>query len=96
MARPTDTEETTMSYEFQGIGYSTSETALRAVASAWIYGGMERAYPETLATDPAALVAECVESWGLADLLAKWGADQADLAEAMASIIRIARASEEG
>jgi hypothetical protein len=53
-------------------------------------------YPETLATAPAALAAECVAGWGLADLLAEWGADADALADAMASIIRIARGSEEG
>jgi hypothetical protein len=79
-------------YAFQDISYSTSETALRAVASAWIYGGMERPYPETLATAPAALAAECIDGWGLADLLAEWGADAAGLADAMASVLADARA----
>jgi hypothetical protein len=83
-------------YEFQGTSYSTVEDALVAVATAWIYGGMERPYPETLDEAPEHLAAECIEGWGLADLLAEWGAGQADLADAMASIIRIARASEEG
>jgi hypothetical protein len=86
----------TMSYQFEGTSYATRDTALRAVASAWIYGGMERPYPETLATAPAALASECVAGWGLADLLAEWGADADALADAMASIIRIARGSEEG
>jgi hypothetical protein len=81
-----------MSYQFEGTSYSTVEGALVAVATAWIYGGRERPYPETLATAPAALVAECVESWGLADLLAEWGADAADLADAMASVLAAARA----
>jgi hypothetical protein len=49
-------------------------------------------YPETLATAPAALAAECIEGWGLADLLAEWNADAADLAEAMASVLAAARA----
>jgi hypothetical protein len=80
-----------MSYQFEGTSYATRDTALRAVASAWIYAGMERPYPETLATAPAALAAECVAGWGLADLLAKWGADQADLADAMASVLAAAR-----
>jgi hypothetical protein len=79
-----------MSYQFEGTSYATRNTALRAVASAWIYGGMERPYPETLATAPAALASECVAGWGLADLLAEWGADQADLAEAMADVLAAA------
>jgi hypothetical protein len=81
-----------MSYEFQGTSYATSETALRAVASAWIYGGMERPYPETLATAPAALAAESIEEWDLGDLLAEWGADAADLADAMADVLAAASA----
>jgi hypothetical protein len=79
-----------MGYTFQGISYSTGETALRAIASAWIYGGMRRPFPETLAEEPASLAAECIEGWGLADLLATWQADQADLADAMASVLRAA------
>jgi hypothetical protein len=81
-----------MSYQFEGTSYATRNTALRAVASAWIYGGMERPYPETLATAPAALASECVKQWDLADLLAEWGADAEALADAMASVLAAARA----
>jgi hypothetical protein len=81
-----------MSYQFEGTSYATRNTALRAVASAWIYGGMERPYPETLATAPAALAAKCIEEWDLGDLLAEWGADADALADAMASVLAAARA----
>jgi hypothetical protein len=81
----------TMSYQFEGTSYATRDTALQAVADAWIYGGMARPYPETLATAPAALAAECIEEWDLADLLAEWGADAEALADAMASVLAAAR-----
>jgi hypothetical protein len=80
-----------MAYEFQGISYSSSRDALKAIATAWVYGGMERPYPETLATPPAALAAECIEGWGLADLLAEWGEDAEALAGAMARVLANAR-----
>jgi hypothetical protein len=51
-----------------------------------------RALVASIDEEPASLAAECIRWWGLADLLAKWGADQADLADAMASVLAAARA----
>jgi hypothetical protein len=79
-----------MGYTFQGISYSTGETALRAIASAWIYGGMRRPFPETLAEEPASLAAECIEGWGLEELLAQWGETHETFTEAMAGVLRAA------
>jgi hypothetical protein len=81
-----------MSYKFQGTSYATKWGALRAVADAWIYAGMACPYPETLDEAPEHLAAECIEGWGLQDLLADWDADATALADAMASILRVARA----
>jgi hypothetical protein len=79
-------------YEFQSGLYDTREAALRGIASAWIYAGMDRPYPETLDEEPASLAAECIEGWGLGELLAKWNADTAALADAMADVLAAARA----
>jgi hypothetical protein len=81
-----------MSYEFQGISYSTVEDALAAIATAWIHGGMARPYAEALDEAPEDLAAECIEGWGLGELLAKWGADAEALADAMEIVIEAARA----
>lgn len=79
------------SYEFGGGLYRTSTEALRAVADAWIYGGMTRPYPETLAADPTDLARECVAEWGLANTLAEWGEDEAGLTTAMAHAVQQAQ-----
>jgi hypothetical protein len=92
MARTRDREERTMSYEFQGISYSTVEDALAAVATAWIYGGRERPYPETLDEAPEDLAANCIEEWHLGELLAEWCECAAALADAMEIVIEAARA----
>jgi hypothetical protein len=76
-----------MAYEFQGVSYTTSRDALKALATAWIYGGMARPYPETLATAPEDLAAECVAAWNLGEQIAEWGADADALADAMASVL---------
>jgi hypothetical protein len=81
-----------MSYTFHLISYPTRAAALEAVAQAWIYGGMERPYPETLEEAPAQLAAECVAEWDLRDRLAEWGADEAALAAAMARVVAAASA----
>jgi hypothetical protein len=83
-----------MSYKFQGASYATKWGALRAVADAWIYAGMDRPYPETLDEEPASLAAECIKGWGLGELLAKWGADAEALADAMARALESARADD--
>jgi hypothetical protein len=82
-----------MTYEFQGSSYTTRSAALEAVATAWIYGGMERPYPETLATPPAALAAECIAEWNLGEQIAEWGEDAQTLAVAMAEALADALAA---
>jgi hypothetical protein len=81
-----------MGYTFQGISYSTGETALRAIASAWIHGGMARPYTEALDEAPEDLAADCIEEWHLGELLAEWGECAAAVADAMEIVIEAARA----
>ena len=78
-------------YQFQSILYPTSNRALRAVAEAWIWGGMPRPYPETLVADPVGLASECIEAWSLADVLRDWGVGQDALADAMRVALDVAR-----
>jgi hypothetical protein len=84
-------KEDTMAYEFQGISYSSSRDALKAIATAWVYGSAAEPYPETLAADPAALAAECVAEWNLGEQIAEWGEDAQTLAGAMARVLANAR-----
>jgi hypothetical protein len=88
-----------MSYEFQHGLYDTKEAALRGIASAWLYAGLDWYDKETqrdlinkIEDSPASLAAECIEGWGLGELLAKWNADAAELADAMARVLESARA----
>jgi hypothetical protein len=80
-----------MTYEFQGSSYATIRDALEAVATAWVYGSAAEPYPETLATPPAALAAECVVAWNLGEQIAEWGEDAQTLAGAMADVLAAAR-----
>lgn len=76
-----------MSYNFQGVLYNTSKDALEAIAVAWVYGGAERPYHDTLKEAPAKLAAECVQAWGLRALLAEMGENEAALAGAIEEIL---------
>jgi hypothetical protein len=86
-------------YEFQHGLYDTREAALRGIASAWIHFGLDnyeedvrRALIASIDQEPASLAAECIKGWGLGELLAKWDADAAALADAMEIVIEAARA----
>ena len=81
-----------MTYRFQDTLHRTAADAVAHVAEAWIYGGMARPYPETLADDPVRLARECIEGWHMAPTLAEWGASEAALAQAMAAAIAACRA----
>jgi hypothetical protein len=82
-----------MTYEFQGISYSSSRDALKAIATAWVYGSAAEPYPETLATAPEDLAAECVAAWNLGEQIAEWGEDAQTLADAMAGAMADALAA---
>jgi hypothetical protein len=82
-----------MSYEFQGTSYATSRDALKAIATAWVYGSAAEPYPETLAEAPEHLAAECVAAWNLGEQIAEWGEDAQTLAVAMAEALADALAA---
>ena len=76
-----------MTYEFQGTSYHTTRNVLAAIADAWIWGGMNRPYPETLASNPRDLAADCVVGWEFGDTFAEWGVDVEMLAKQMADAL---------
>ncbi len=73
-----------MAYEYAGTLPATARSATQHACEDYIWGGMARPYPETLAATPAELAAECVkDGWITAERMSEWGITDHDVLSAM-------------